>query len=208
MPLLDLNFVRNNPKPFIAFSDGTALINAFYAKTGVTGFHGPTLSRVTRSQPHEFEQMIAAMQGKPCLLNWEDAITLHGGQASGPLIGGNLSMISALMGTPYMPNVKGAILFLEEIGDQLSRYDRMLAQLRVGGVFDQLAGLIFGRIIAQGDSSATPFGFTTEEIIEEHTRHLNIPVVMHAPFGHSGALCTLPVGGIARFDADSKTLAF
>ncbi len=208
LPLLDLNFVKNNPKPFIGFSDSTAIANAFCARAGVTAFHGPTLSRITKSQPHELDQMIAALQGKTCTLSWDDAVCLRGGTAAGPMIGGNLSMMASLCGTPYMPPTKGAILFLEDIGDQLSRYDRMLAQLRLAGVFDQIAGLIFGRMIAQGDSSVTPFGFSDDDIIAEHTRDLDIPIVAHAPFGHSGPLCTLPVGGHATLDADALTLTF
>lgn len=208
LPLMDLNFVKNNPKPFIGFSDSTALANAIYARTGVTAFHGPTLSRITKSQPHELDQMIAALQGRPCALAWDDAMTLNGGTVTGPMVGGNLSMMASLCGTPYMPDTHGAILFLEDIGDQLSRYDRMLAQLRLAGVFDNIGGLIFGRMIAQGDSSVTPFGFTTEDIIAEHTKDLNVPVVINAPFGHSGPLCTLPVGGKATLDADALTLTF
>ncbi len=208
LPLLDLGFIKNNPKPFVGFSDSTALINAFYAKCGITGFHGPTLSRVAKGQAFEIDQMIAALQGKPCVIDCDTAQTLHGGVASGPMIGGNLSMIAALCGTPYMPNANGAILFIEDIGDQLSRFDRMLAQLRLCGVFDNLAGLVIGRIIPEGDSSVTPFGFTVDDIVAEHIRGLNIPVITHAPFGHSGRLCTLPVGGVATLDADAKTISF
>jgi muramoyltetrapeptide carboxypeptidase len=208
LPMLDWNGIANNPKPFIAFSDGTALLNGFYAKTGLTGYHGPTLSRVAKAQPSELDQMIAALQGKPCTLNWTEAEAMQGGKASGPLIGGNLSMMAALAGTPFMPDAAGAILFLEDVGDQMSRYDRMLAQLRLAGVLHKISGLVIGRVIANGDSSVTPFGFSLEEIINDHIKGLNIPVVMNAPFGHSGPLCTLPVGGVATLDADQKTISF
>jgi muramoyltetrapeptide carboxypeptidase len=208
LPMLDFSVFKTNPKPLIGFSDGTALLNAIYAQTGVITYHGPTLSRLAKAQSGELDQMIAALQGKGSTLNWAEAQTMQGGKASGPLIGGNLSVFCALAGTPYMPKAKGAILFLEDIGDQLSRYDRMLAQLRLSGILNEVSGLIFGRMLSEGDSSVTPFGFSLEDIIAEHTRHLNIPILMDAPFGHSGPLCTLPVGGTATLDADAKTLTF
>lgn len=208
LPMLDFSAIKANPKPFIAFSDGTALLNAFYAQTGLIGYHGPTLSRVAKAQPSELDQMVNALQGKGAKLNWNDAVTVQGGKASGPLIGGNLSMMAALCGTPYMPDASGAILFIEDIGDQLSRYDRMLAQLRLAGVLSKISGLVIGQMIVDGDSSVTPFGFSVEDIIQDHIKGLNIPVLMNAPFGHSGPLCTLPVGGMAMLDADSKILSF
>lgn len=208
LPMFDFDVVRNNPKPFIAFSDGTALLNAFYAQTGLITYHGPTLSRVAKGEPHEIDQMIASLQGSGAKLSWPQSNSVIGGKTKGPLMGGNLSVFTALLGTSYMPKTDGAILFLEDIGDQLSRYDRMLAQLRLAGVFDRIAGLIFGVMHAEGDSSVTPFGFELADIIEDHTKHLKIPVLIDAPFGHKGSLCTLPVGGMATLDADAKTLAF
>lgn len=206
LPLLDFKTFRNNPKPFISFSDGTALLNAIYAQTGLIGYHGPTLSRVAKGRPHEIDQMISCLQGKPSTLDFPGANIINGGTASGPMIGGNLSVFASLCGTPYMPNTKGAILFLEDIGDQLSRYDRMLAQLRLSGVLERVAGIVFGVMATEGDSSVTPFGFSLEDIIEEHTKDLNIPILMDAPFGHSGPLPTFPVGGQVSLDANAKTL--
>lgn len=206
LPLLDFKVIAANPKPFIAFSDGTALLNAFYAKTGLTGFHGPTLSRIAKAQAHELDQMIACLQGRESRVEMNSAHTINGGKARGPMIGGNLSVFAALCGTPYMPKPDGAILFLEDIGDQLSRYDRMLATLRLAGVLERAAGIVFGVMAAEGDSSVTPFGFSVADIIEEHVKNLGIPVMMNAPFGHSGPLPTFPVGGMAVLDADNKVL--
>lgn len=204
LPLLDFS---NFKKPFIGFSDGTALSNAIYAKTGTVAYHGPTLSRVSKGQAHEIDQMVACLSSQPSVVAMNDAQVLKHGKATGKMIGGNLSVFASLCGTPYMPDAKGAILFLEDIGDQLSRYDRMLAQLRLAGVFDQVAAIMVGVMAIDGDSSVTPFGFTLEQIIAEHVAHLNIPVIMNAPFGHSGPLPTFPVGGVATLDTDSKTLS-
>ena len=206
LPHIDFDVIAANRKPFIGFSDSTALVNAFYAQCGLTGFHGPTLSRLARGTDEQIDQMLAWMAGQPTSVDMPESIIINGGQATGPMVGGNLSMFTALLGTPYMPPLDGAILFLEDIGDQLSRYDRMLAQLRLAGVFDRVAGIMFGVMHVEGDSSVTPFGFSVMDILSEHTQGLSIPVLGDAPFGHKGPLWTFPVGGRATLDADTRQL--
>lgn len=208
LPFIDFAALAAAPKPLIAFSDGTALINAIYARADMIAYHGPTLSRLNKASPAEVTQMLDAMNGRPQTLAWQDTHAQTGGRASGRLIGGNLSVFAALAGTPYMPDPTGAILFIEDIGDQLSRYDRMLAQLRLSGLLGRLSGLIVGKMLVDGDSSVTPFGFSIDDIIAEHTHGLNIPVLTNAPFGHSGPLCTMPVGSMATLDADNGSLSF
>ncbi len=205
LPFIDFDAIKANPKPFIGFSDSTALLNAIYARTGLITYHGPTLSRLGRAGPEEMDQMVACLQGRAPALEWAQSRTLKGGRARGRLVGGNLSMMAALCGTPYMPDMDGAILFLEDAGDELSRYDRLLAQLRLS-VFGGLAGIVFGNMAEAADTSVTPFGFTLADIIAEHVAGLDIPVLVDAPFGHKGPLYTLPVGGMAVLDADKKTL--
>lgn len=206
LPYLDFEVLKRHPKPLIGFSDGTALLNAIYAKTGHKGFHGPTLSRMAKADAASLMQFFDVLEGKPTTIDMAGATVLQGGQARGLMVGGNLSVFTALCGTPYMPECAGKILFLEDIGDQLSRYDRMLAQLRLAGVFDNIAAIVFGVMLAEGDSSVTPFGFETIDILREHTKHLRVPVLCDAPFGHKGALPTFPVGGMATLDANSKKL--
>lgn len=206
LPHLDFDVLKKNPKPLIAFSDGTALLNAIYAKTGNTGFHGPTLSRMTKADAVGLQQMLDSLRGKATSVDLSRADVLNNGVAKGPMIGGNLSVFASLCGTPYMPDPTGKIVFLEDIGDQLSRYDRMLAQLRLAGVFDRAAAVIFGVMHVEGDSSVTPFGFETMDILREHTHGLKVPVVFNAPFGHKGPLPTFPVGGMATLNTDTKTL--
>jgi muramoyltetrapeptide carboxypeptidase len=206
LPYLDFDVIAKNAKPLISFSDGTALLNAIYTKTGMTGFHGPTLSRIARAGVAEFDQMFACLQGRPNSVDLSASTVLHGGRVTAPMVGGNLSVFTSLCGTPYMPDCRGKIVFLEDIGDQLSRYDRMLAQLRLAGVFDAAAAVIFGVMHAEGDSSVTPFGFELDAIVREHTAHLKTPVLIHAPFGHKGLLPTFPVGGMVTLDAGAGTL--
>lgn len=206
LPLLDFEVIRATPKPLIGFSDVTALANALYARAGVTAFHGPTLSRVLRATPAEMDQLFDCLEGRPNSVDVSTATVLQGGRATGPMLGGNLSVFAAMIGTPYMPDCTGAILFFEDVGDQLSRYDRMLVQLRMAGIFDRAAAIIFGDMQVEGDSSVTPFGFSLADILREHTGHLNVPVLMDAPFGHRGPLPTFPVGGRATLDTGTGIL--
>jgi len=206
LPLLDFDVIRNNPKPFLGFSDTTALLNAFYTKTGLISYHGPSMLRLAQSPQSEQDHMLACLQGRGQTLDFSSATTLRGGRAHGRLIGGNLSVMAALVGTPYMPDTTGAILFLEDINDQLPRYDRMLMQLVLSGALAKAQAVIFGVMSLSDLLPATPFGFEVVDILREHTQGLNIPVIMDAPFGHTGPLWTLPVGGMATLNADTGVL--
>ena len=207
LPYLDFKVIKRHYKPLISFSDGTAILNAIYAKTGFAAYHGPTLSRLAKASEAEVAQMLALLDGQPSMITMPNSTIHRHGVATGPMIGGNLSVFTALAGTPYMPAPEGAILFLEDIGDQLSRYDRMLAQLRLAGILERVSGIVFGVMHADGDSSVTPFGFELTDIIREHTEGLDIPIVMDAPFGHKGQLWTMPVGGRAILDTETKAIA-
>lgn len=187
----------------MGYSDITVLLNAIHRKTGLVTYHGPVLSRIGARNREDIVQMRALLGGSLPALDFTDCKVLHEGTAEGALIGGNLSMLAALSGTPYQPNTHGAILFLEDIGDHLSRYDRMLAQMRLAGWFEDIAGLIVGDFSKTGDDPARPFGFTLEEVISEHLEGLDIPIIMNAPFGHGERLSTLPVGQHTRLRASN-----
>ena len=124
----------------------------------------------------------------------------------GTLVGGNLSVFQALIGTPYMPSPENSILFIEDIGDHLSRYDRMIGHLRLSGYLDKLSGIIVGEFLKTQDNPDRPFGFTLEDIIREHTAGLNIPVLMNAPFGHGDHLPAFPIGARVTLSGTTLTL--
>ncbi|HPD82860.1 MAG TPA: LD-carboxypeptidase [Alphaproteobacteria bacterium] len=192
---IDFDLIRKNPKILIGYSDLTILLNAIYQKTGLVGFHGPLFRELPNHQ--DYKQMIEMLSCQSDSLDLSESTILSDGEAQGPLIGGNMSVFQGLIGTPYMPNMTGAILLLEDVGDHLSRYDRMLCHLKNTGILSQISALIIGSFSEVQDSEKNPFGFTLEEIIREHTQGLNIPILMNAPFGHDGKLCTLPVGANA-----------
>lgn len=192
---IDYNLIKKNPKILIGYSDLTILINAICQQTGLIGFHG-LLFRELPNHP-DYPQMIDILSGAQNSLDLSGCTILQEGEAEGVLLGGNISVFQGIMGTPYQPDMKGAILILEDVGDHISRYDRMFCHLKNAGILSQISALIIGNFTEMEDSPKNPFGFTLEDIIREHTKGLNIPILMNAPFGHGDNLATLPIGANA-----------
>ncbi len=202
LKLLDYKLISRHPKILMGYSDTTILLNAIQAKTGVVTFHGPMVGRLGRDlPPAQRRQCLDLLTGKTADINMPRAKVLKAGSISGRLVGGNLSLIVNLLGTPFQPDFRNAILFIEDAFDELSRYDRMLAHLGNAGALDQISGLIAGSFTHSGDNGVLPFGRTVAEIIRSHTDRLDIPAVIDAPFGHGKDLYTLPVGAKARLTA-------
>ena len=200
---LDYELIAKNPKPLIGFSDVTALLNAIYANTGIGNYHAQVFNHL-----HAFDQLgqtLAALAGECPLMHLDQCEILRPGNASGIMVGGCLSLFHYLPGTNDCPNLQDAILFLEDAGDELSRFDRMFAQMKRMGVFEQIGALVLGEFMTVKDSGR-PFGFTLEEIIMEMIEERDIPVVINAPFGHGDNLFPLPVGRSATLDTASKSL--
>lgn len=206
MHLLDMiNFkhIAKNPKILIGFSDVTALLNSVYAHTGVITFHGPVFKNLHKYK--ETNHLISLLEGnKDTSYPLEKINILRNGMAQGHLVGGNLSLFQYLPQT--LPNdfYKGSILFLEDCNEELSRIDRMLLHLKRLGVLKQIKGLVLGQFSSMTDSGH-PFGYTLEDIIEEHIEGLDIPVLYNMPFGHDENLYTLPIGGNASIDTADCT---
>ncbi|MBA3554778.1 MAG: LD-carboxypeptidase, partial [Gemmatimonadales bacterium] len=132
-------------------------------------------------------------------------VTLSGGVAEGPLAGGNLTLLQCLIGTPYFPELDGAILFLEDVGEDLYRVDRMLAHLRMVGALDRLAGVLVGRFTdLERNMADGALGF--DEVLETYLGRLGIPAGFGFPVGHIDDQWTLPLGVRARFDAEAGEL--
>jgi muramoyltetrapeptide carboxypeptidase len=217
LPLVDYAAIRRNPKVLIGYSDVTALLNAITQETGLVTFHGPMAAWDLR--PWTLEQLKRVLmsaepigtlsnppKGADELINRDFRIlTLRGGKASGRLVGGNLTMVASLMGTPWEVDTRGAILFLEDVHEAYYRIDRMLTQLRLGGKLDQLAGVVFG-YCSECPTEAPSFSF--EEILADFFARLGVPACAGLAFGHLKEKLTLPVGLEATLDADAGTLGF
>jgi muramoyltetrapeptide carboxypeptidase len=135
-----------------------------------------------------------------------EPVTLRGGKGRGRLIGGNVSVVHALMGTPYEIQTDGKILFLEDVGEAPYRIDRMLNTLRLAGKFDHLAGVILGQFSARKDEAKWDDDESIDDVLKDFFGKLHLPVVTHFPIGHVRFNTTLPVGAMAELDADGQTL--
>jgi muramoyltetrapeptide carboxypeptidase len=133
-------------------------------------------------------------------------ITLHDGKGRGRLIGGNLSVVHALMGTPYEIQTDGKILFLEDVGEAPYRVDRMLNTLRLAGKFDHVAGVILGAFTARDEEPDWDDDATIDDVLGDYFKDVGVPVLGHFPIGHVRYNATLPVGALAELDATRQTL--
>ncbi len=217
LPFVDWDVVRANPKFLLGYSDITALHMAIAAKGGAITLHGPNASSAWGKASVESFRQVAWEAAMPLYANpvasddrlvqrrWRTQ-TIRGGKAQGHLLGGNLTVLTALAGTPYLPSFDGAILFLEDVDEAEYRVDRMLTQLGQAGVLSKLAGVVFGQCTncRAPDGSTSPF--TLNDVLRQHFGALGIPAYLGAWFGHIADQPTLPVGARAEIDADAGTL--
>lgn len=211
LDLIDYKTVKSNPKVFVGYSDITALQLAFYKKTGLVSFHGPvglsSWDEFSREyfKPLLFNNEMVRFQnpGKPedAWVQTEHRIrVINTGIAKGLLLGGNLSVLCGLIGSDYLPSFKGAILFLEEVNEALYRVDRLMSQLKLSGILDQINGFIFGKCTNcnpdQGYGS-----LTFDEIIDHYIKPLGIPAFSGSMIGHINSKFTVPVGTKAEMNA-------
>jgi muramoyltetrapeptide carboxypeptidase len=211
---VDYAAMQRRPKPLIGFSDITALLNAMTCVAGVVTFHGPVArAAMPEFSRRHFERVLAhpAPPGKlgrlaqpsDILVPQEHRlVTLRGGVAEGPLAGGNLTLLQCLIGTPWFPDLDGAILFLEDVREQLYRVDRVFAQLRTMGALSRLAGVVVGRF-TELDRAGCDGALGFDQVLATYLEPLGIPVAYGFPIGHIEAQWTLPLGVRARLDADA-----
>lgn len=218
LDMLDFNVIETNPKILIGYSDITALHTAIAAKTRLVSYLGPNAGSSWRIYEADMvkDLLFAAKKVEYKSLTRNDGTlvprvnrprTIRGGSADGHLVGGNLTVFSSLAGTPYFPDLSGAILCLEDIGEKIYRVDRMLTQLALGGHFKNLKGVALGGFTDCGPDEGEPYGgFVLGEVFEQHFGALGIPAFWGAQFGHITDNATLPLGAKARVDADTCTI--
>lgn len=191
---IDYNVIKNNPKIFIGYSDITALHCAFNKKANLTTFHGPLfISDFAKNQINEYtEKTLFEILTNPYSHNYtnpHEYQCINEGQTEAELIGGNLAVITSLLGTKYFPDLENKILFLEDIAEPVYKIDRMLTQLKLSGNLDKISGLLFGEF--------TEITEPKEEIInliKKETQNLKIPIGFGFPCGHGSSKATLPLG--------------
>ena len=217
LPMLDFRPLAADPRLVIGSSDITALHLAIAAKTACPGLHGPNLANSWNAAAWDsFRRMVfdgeaptygAAAPTEDRLVPRAARIrTFRPGTARGRLLGGNLSVLSALVGTPFLPDFTGAILFLEDTNEAEYRIDRMLSQLALSGVLGKLAGVIFGQCTNCGNPGAGYGNFTIYEVLEQHLGKLGIPAFQGAAIGHIAGQQSMPVGIEAEIDAATGSI--
>ena len=217
LPYLDYDLISSKPKVFAGSSDITGILIAMFEKTGLVGFHGPAAGgNYSDYALAEFRKVLIepsartrigqapALDQRPGLVEQRNRVTrFAGGVAEGRLIGGNLSLVSTLMGTPYEPDFRDRIVFLEDVNEAPYRVDRMLTQLWLAGKLQHAAGIVFGKFTKTDYDGNT---FSIEEVIRMRCAALGIPVVSGLMIGHVADKTTVPIGIKARLDADNGTL--
>lgn len=234
LDLLDYEAIKRNPKIFVGYSDTTALLLGIYKKTNLVTFHGPAVMTQFGEFPKVFEYTVENMKRVICsnkpeiILKASDMWTgehpdwskfdsmprrlvenkgwkfLKDGEAYGNLIGGNLQTIQILIGTKYFPSFKNSIFFWEETEASTAEVDRTLNHFRHVGIFDEIKGMIVGRIDSDLKISDKEYGLN--KIILDVTKEYDFPIITEVDFGHTDPMLTLPIGINCRINSSNKSL--
>jgi muramoyltetrapeptide carboxypeptidase len=205
--MLDYDKILANPKIFSGFSDITTLLHSIYVKTGVVTFHGPvgnsTLDGFTMEN---FLRVVKDGEALNMVQPTTDPLTvISEGRATGRLFGGNLSVLCSMIGTGYLPDFTGSILFLEETEEEPYQVDRYLTQLELVGTIGRVAGIVFGKC-TKCDAEEPEKSFFIEDVLQEKFNNLFLPVVSNFSFGHVKDKFTFPVGAMATFDTVTSSV--
>ena len=211
LPLIDYENIKRNPKPLLGYSDITALHNAIYAQTGLVTFHGPNGSgswnsfNVNQFQKMFFDQELIRFEnemvkGDDLVVKQNRTQTISPGVAEGIIVGGNLTVLTALAGSPYLPDFQDKILFLEDVEESPYRMDRMMSTLQLMGALDKIKGFIFGQC-TDCDPSGGYGSLTLNQILEDFIAPLKIPAYRGAMIGHVPKQFIVPIGAKVRMDA-------
>jgi muramoyltetrapeptide carboxypeptidase len=206
LPFVDVSALVSRPRPIVGFSDGTALL-ALAARAGVAAIHGPVVTQLGNLGATDHRALFERLETPgpyPLLDRIEGLIP---GRVRGPLLGGNLEMFSRLIGTPYLPDLAGAILFFEDLGERPYRVDRLLAHLDLAGAFGAASAVIAGDFSSCREPEATRADSpTAEEVLVDRLGRLPIPVGLGGAFGHGTHNRALPYGTMCELDTAAGTL--
>jgi muramoyltetrapeptide carboxypeptidase len=217
LPMIDFDAIAKNPKALIGFSDITALLLSIHARTGLVTFHGPTGIQGWNSFNVEAMRAILWNGQTPTLTNKPDTNslgvqrsasrtrTITPGKARGRLMGGNLTVLTAILGSSYIPDFTDSILFLEDVQEAPYRVDRMITQLALNGILSKVRGVVWGTC-SKCDPGEGFGSLTIPDVLNDHLKALGVPAYYGAMFGHIPEQFTLPVGVEAEIDADAGAL--
>jgi len=216
LPLIDYEQVKANPKPLLGYSDITALHCALQSQTGLISFHGPNGSGSWNSfHANQFQQLFfdqkllsfknEVTKGDDLVAKGNRIQTLTKGTAEGKILGGNLTVLTALSGSIYYPDFQDAILFIEDVGEDPYRIDRMMSTLKLNGTLGKIKGFVFGQ--CSDCKPGSGYGaFTVDQIMDQYIIPLNIPAYIGAMIGHISKQFIIPVGARVRLNADQGSI--
>jgi muramoyltetrapeptide carboxypeptidase len=208
LDLIDFDTIRKNPKALIGFSDITSLLISIYAKTGLVTFHGPVGKSVWNDFTFSSFKEILMSNRKAMLENKTDSgidfSVITPGVAEGKLIGGNLTVLTSMLGSDYLPDWQGAILFVEDVGEEIYRIDRMLTQLKLNGILNKISGFIFGTCVncEKGNKNS----LSLEQVLKDHIQVLGVPSYYGSMIGHIDNMFTLPIGISAKMNSEKGSI--
>jgi len=216
LDMLDFDLIAKNPKLLLGYSDITALLSAFYTRIGLVGFHGPMGPEPNSYAYKGVERMVMNPEEKSIITNYDfdketltdavyDRYVITSGKTTGKLIGGNLSLLSAMNGTDYDIDYTDCLVCIEDVGEATYRIDRMLTQLVSTLSFKRAAGVLFG-VCADCDKKEGSDSFSLKEVILDRIAPMGIPAVYGMSFGHIEESFTFPIGIEATLDTDTFTL--
>ena len=211
LPRIDYKLIKKNPKLFIGYSDVTALLHAFYKKARLLCFHGPM--GVSTFTPFALENIKATLmeprESWQIKTHTENNVyySIRKGSVEACLVGGNLSLLCALVGTPYEVDFKNKIVFIEEVGEKPYRIDRMLTQLRQASNLRKAAAIVLG-VFADCEADVGDDSLSLKETLMDRIYDLGIPAFYGFPTGHIKDQCVLPIGGRVRFNTEKGLMTF
>jgi muramoyltetrapeptide carboxypeptidase len=202
---LDYPAIQANPKIFVGYSDITALQHAIQAQTGLITFSGPMVAvemggGIDPFTETHFWELLEGKTTSLCNLPEMGFQVLRPGVAEGFLIGGCLSVLAGVIGTPFMPDYTNGILVLEDIDEEPYGIDRNLCQLKAAGILDQVRAIVFGQFIDSNPKDPEKPSLSINQVIEELTKDLTIPIITNYPYGHGSRKYTLPWGAHVRLN--------
>jgi len=217
IPHVDWDVVRANPKPFVGYSDITALHLAIRHYTGLVTFYGPTLGDIDHKESTKFNKKhflraltsaepLGQLPGRP-----KDRYlrTIAPGRVTGEVVGGCLWLIGQTIGTPWQPDLAGRILFFEDVDAPPWYLDGLLNQMTQAGMLADVIGVVVGEMDKcdwRESRPEWPQTFSLEDVLERYLEPLGVPVLYNLPIGHGDYFCTLPLGVQVTLDADARTL--
>jgi muramoyltetrapeptide carboxypeptidase len=208
---IDYKLIAKNPKIFAGFSDVTALQCAIFKNTGLITFSGAMVSvdmadGFLKESEESFWRVLKNPEPLGDIVQSEPIEVFKKGKAEGRLFCGNLTMFSMLCGTPYLPELKSAVLLTEDIGEEPYRIDRILSQFENCGFFKELSGLAFGRFTQENLRPTTVPQRSIDEVLQEFTERAGLPAIANVLYGHQTKKLTLPFGAMCEMDADRGVL--